>query len=303
MRYKKLTIMMLSFVLVTFIFPAGVFAADYSIVFGNTPPSIVNFNSPLSNSSSAGFAAVNSKWNQPRSSGTNPHNGADLQAALNTNVYAPYDGWATGITVTGSYDIDFLVDANNNNVKDDGDYHVRFYHMNSRETDGKKSQGALIGKSGNQGDVPPHLHFGVCSTSGGLKWLRNEVNYRHLSSSNWSSGKDLDAYSVVAWNSNIASFTAYIRNDGTKESFSEVRIYYRTSAGSWTDGGVMNKSGDVYSYNFTGKVSSGTSVQWMFRMLRSGVSQAAFGPAKFYQPDNNPNASSYAYSYFTNTVT
>ncbi|OBR68200.1 hypothetical protein A7K91_10295 [Paenibacillus oryzae] len=299
---RKITAFALSITAIAFLFTSNVFAADYSIVFGNTPPSIVNFNSPLSTTSTSGFAAVNSKWNQPRAVGTNPHNGVDLKAALNTSVYAPYDGWATGITGAGSYDIEFLVDANNNNKKDDGDYKIRFYHMNSREPDGKKSKGTLIGKSGNQGTSAAHLHFGVCSTTGGLKWLRNEVNYRHLSSTNWNSGKDLDAYSVVAWNNNTASFTSYIRNDGAKEYFSEVRMYYRTSSGTWTDGGALTRSGDVYSYNFTGKVPSGTSVQWMFRMIRSGVSQAAFSPAKFYQPNNNPNASSYPYEYWTNTV-
>lgn len=300
---QNITVFALSITAIAFFFTTNVFAADYSIVFGNTPPAIVNFNSPLSTTSTSGFVAVNSKWNQPRGTGTNPHNGVDLQAALNTDVYAPYDGWSTGITGAGSFDIEFLVDANNNNVKDDGDYKVRFYHLNSREPDGKKTQGTLIGKSGNQGTTAAHLHFGICSTSGGLKWLRNEVNYRYLSSTNWNSGKDLDAYAVVTWSSNTASFTAYIRNDGVKEYFSEVRMYYRTtSGGTWTDGGAITRSGDGYSYNFTGKVSSGTSVQWMFRMLRSGVSQAAFSPAKFYQPDNNPNASSNAYGYWTNTV-
>ncbi|PTQ57067.1 MAG: hypothetical protein BSOLF_2218 [Candidatus Carbobacillus altaicus] len=286
------------------IFVINVFAADYSIVFGNTPPSIVNFNSPLSSSSTSGFVAVTSKWNQPRSSGTNPHNGVDLQAAVNTNVYAPYDGWLTAISVTGPYDIDFLVDANNNNIQDDGDYHIRFYHMNSREPTGKKSKGALIGKSGSQGTSAAHLHFGICSVSDGLKWLRNELNYRHLSSTNWNSGKDLDAYAQVQWNNNnTASITAYIMNDGVKEHFSDVRMYYRTTtSGAWTDGGAITRSGDIYNYNFSGKVPSGTTVQWMMRILRSGVSQAAFCPAKFYQPDNNPNASSYAYGYWTNTV-
>lgn len=299
----KIVEIIFSIALIASVFTTNVLAADYSIVFGNTPPTIVNFNSPLSSSSTSGFVAVNSKWNQPRSTGTNPHNGVDLQATLNTNIYAPYDGWLTAINVTGSYDIDFLVDANNNNVQDDGDYHIRFYHMNSREPVGKKSKGALIGKSGNQGGVPAHLHFGICSVSGGLKWLRNEVNYRHLSSTNWNSGKHLDAYAQVQWNSNTASITAYIMNDGVKEYFSEVRIYYRTTtSGTWTDGGAITRSGDIYSYNFTGKVPSGTSVQWMMRIQRSGVSQAAFCPAKFFKPDNNPNSSSYAYGYWTNIV-
>lgn len=273
--------------------------SDYSINFGDAPPKQVEFRSPLST-----YAAVNSKWNQPRTTGSNPHNGVDLQASAGTNVYAPYDGWITHINITGPYDIDLLVDANNDNIKNDGDYHIRFYHMNARQAAGKVSKGALIGKSGNQGGVPAHLHFGICSTSGGLKWLRNEINYRHLSASNWNSGKDLDAYATVQWNNNSkAVITAYIRNDGAKEYFSEVRMFYRTTtSGAWTDGGVVPRSGDVYTYNFAGKVPSGTNVQWMMRLTRSGVSQAAFCPAKFYQPDNNPNATSYAYAYWTNKV-
>lgn len=301
----KILAIALSIIAMASIFTISASAADYRIFFGNTPPSIVNFNSPLSSSSSSGFVAVNSKWNQPRSSGSNPHNGVDLQASLNTSVYAPYDGWSTAIAVVGNYDIDFLVDANNNNIQDDGDYHIRFYHLNGREPTGKKLKGALIGQSGNQGPIgtPAHLHFGICSTSSGLIWLRNEVNYRYLSSTNWNSGKDLDAYAQVQWNSNTASITAYIMNNGNKEPFSEVRMYYRTTTGGpWTDGGAITRSGDVYNYNFSGKVPSGTSVQWMMRILRSGESQAAFCPAKFYQPDSNPNASTYAYGYWTNTV-
>lgn len=279
-------------------------ASAYSIVFGNTPPSTVNFISPLSTTSTSGFVGVNSKWNQPRSTGSNPHNGVDLQASLNTNVYAPYAGWATGINVTGPYDVQFLVDANKNRVQDDGDYYIRFYHMNAREGNGYKTQGQLIGKSGNQGGVPAHLHFGICSVNSGLKWLRNEVNYRYLTSSHWASGQDLDIYSQVRWNNNTPSIIAYIRDDGAKKSLSEVRMYYRTTtSGAWTDGGVMTKSGDTYTYNFNGKFSTGTTVYWMVRLTRSGVSQTAFCPAKYYQPANDPNASANPYGYWTNTMT
>ena len=75
----------------------------------------------------------------------------------------PYAGRAIGINITGSHDVQFLVDANKNKVKDDGDYYIRFYHMNAREVNGYKAQGQLIGKSGNQGGVPAHLHFGICA--------------------------------------------------------------------------------------------------------------------------------------------
>lgn len=127
---------------------------------------------------------------------------------------------------------------------------------------------------------------------------------RYLSSTNWSSGQDLDIYAQVRWNSNVPSIIAYVRNDGAKEPLSEVRMFYRTAtSGAWTDGGVMSKSGDTYSYNFNGKFSTGTSVQWMVRLIRSGVTQAAFCPAKYYQPANNPNSTSNAYDFWTNTVT
>lgn len=275
-------------------------ASQYDVVFGNTPPTILNFRSPLST-----FAGVNSKWNQPRNvKGTNPHNGVDLQATEDTPVYAPWAGWTTNITGAGPYDVQLQVDANNNQIKDDGDYYVRFYHLNSREAPGYKTQGQLIGKSGIQGTNSPHLHFGICSIIGGLKWLRNEVNYRYTT--NWNSGRDLDIYALVQWNAsgaNTPSLIAYVRNDGAKEPLSEVRMYYRTTtSGAWTDGGVMTKSGDTYSYNFNGKFARGTTVYWMVRLKRSGVSLAVFCPAKFYQPDNNPNASSYAYGYWTNVM-
>ena len=92
-------------------------------------------------------------------------------------------------------------------------------------------------------------------------------------------------------------------DDGTKRNFDEVRMYYRTTtSGTWTDGGAITRSGDTYSYNFAGKVASGTSVQWMMRLKRSWVNQTAFCPAKYYQPNNDPNATTYPYGYWTNTV-
>ena len=45
-----------------------------------------------------------------------------------------------------------------------------------------------------------------------------------------------------------------------------------------------------------------TTVYWMVRLTRSGVSQTAFCPAKYFHPANNPNSSSYPYGYWTNTM-
>lgn len=226
-----------------------------SPVFGSIYPTVLKFNSPLASNSSGGFVQVNSKWNQPRLGGSNPHKGVDLNATSGTNVYAPYCGWITHIVGGGQMDIRFFVDANKNGVRDDGDYCVDFYHLQSREQEGYKSQGQLIGKSGENGSPnQPHLHFGIRgkNVDGDLLWFRNQPNYRHLSQSCWKSGMDLDIFSQVNWKDNIASLTAYIMNEGQKEDLAEVRIYYRTtSSGAWTDGGTMNKSGDTYTYDFS----------------------------------------------------
>lgn len=278
-----------------------------SPVFGSIYPTVLKFNSPLASNSSGGFVQVNSKWNQPRLGGSNPHKGVDLNATSGTNVYAPYCGWITHIVGGGQMDIRFFVDANKNGVRDDGDYCVDFYHLQSREREGYKSQGQLIGKSGENGSPnQPHLHFGIRgkNVDGDLLWFRNQPNYRHLSQSCWKSGMDLDIFSQVNWKDNIASLTAYIMNEGQKEDLAEVRIYYRTtSSGAWTDGGTMNKSGDTYTYDFSGKFSRGTNVYWMVRLKRSGINQAAFCPAKYHQPNNNPNSSALPYAYLLSQIT
>ncbi len=278
----------------------------YDIIFGSIPPSIEKFNSPLAPDEKSGFVSVNSKWNQPRNvKGTNPHNGVDLYAREGTPVYAPYAGWTEGIWATGDYDIQLLVDANNNKIKDDGDNYVRFYHMSSREKIGYKAQGELIGRSGNAGGVPDHLHFGICSLSGGLKWLRNEVNYRYLANENneWNAGKDLDIYAYVSWDYGTASLDAYILDDCVKKDLAEVRMFYRlTTSGEWIDGGIMQKSGDTYSYNFREILPRGTTVYWMVRLTRSGISQRAFCPALYRRPAADPNEPIEPYAYFTNVV-
>ncbi len=278
--------------------PIGALAADYSITFDDYPVSIVNYDSPL-----ATYSVVTSKWNQPRSIGTNPHNGVDLRASIGTTVYAPYNGWITHISGVGGTDIAFIVDVNKNVVMDDGDYKIRFYHLNSRQPEGYKVKGLQIGSSGDKGTSQPHLHFGNCASSGGVRWFRTEPNYRHLSSSYWNSGKDLDSYSAVTWSNNTAYFTAYEMTVGDKDYF-EVNLFYRTvTGGTWIDGGVLTRSGDDYRYDFTGKFPVGTNVQWMFRLKLSDVSQNAFGKAKFFKPDNNPNATTNAYAYWSNTIT
>lgn len=66
----------------------------------------------------------------------------------------------------------------------------------------------------------------------------------------------------------------------------------------------MSRNGFDCTYDFSGKYSSGTSVEWLVRIKRNvGVSRPyAWAPSKYYNPDPNPNATSYRYVYFANTV-
>ena len=175
--------------------------------------------------------------------------------------------------------------------------------MKSRKENNYVTKGTLIGESGIQGTNAAHLHFGICSLSGGLKWLRNEVNYRHLPADKWNSGKDLDIYAYVSWDYGTASLDAYIMNDGYKEDLAAVEMYYRlTPSGEWIEGGAMQKSGDTYSYNFREILPRGTTVYWMVRLTRSGISQRAFCPALYRWPAADPNEPVEPYAFFTNVV-
>lgn len=288
--------------------------ADPAIVFGDYPLAVIDYRSPLG-SPTPNYSAVVSKWNQPRNQGTSPHKGVDLRAQEPTSLYAPYKGWVTASSYSGAtnaQDIDFIVDTNGNGIKDDGNHHIIFAHLSDRidfpanSTELYVNKGDYIGITGNKSSpgnpVGFHLHFGNC-TSGGSVWYRNEPSYRHLSSANWNAGKALDAYSLVTWNNNTAAFNSYIIDNGAPTHFSEVMLYYRTTSGNWTEIGPLSQTNYNYSYNFTGKVSSGKKVQWMFRLTRDGASPRAFGPAKFYNPADDPNSVAYAYAYWENSVT
>jgi len=101
--------------MIMFILPLNAYAYTYNIVFQNTPPSLLDWGRPVPY-----WAGITSKWNQPRDTGTNPHQGVDVGVDYGTEVYAVWNGWLTYLGQdSNGYNMGFLIDANNNGIQDD----------------------------------------------------------------------------------------------------------------------------------------------------------------------------------------
>ncbi|MCL2513935.1 MAG: RICIN domain-containing protein, partial [Oscillospiraceae bacterium] len=156
-----------------------------------------------------------------------------------------------------------------------------------------------------------HLHFGNYNATG-AKWGKNENNYRHLTSFQWNTGMDLDAYNRPDWKNNVASLNIYVMNNEkspnntlpyNKMSYDEVKFFYRVVGNSAWKIATPSKSGDVYSYNVAqDSTTHGKDVQWMFRLKCNITSIYAFAPAYYYQPYADPNSTSNGYMFWTNKV-
>ena len=303
-RIKKLCLVLIISLLI-FSFPAVSLSYTYNWYFEYTPPATLDWACPLPLDDNNHWPTVTSSWNTPRDVGTNPHRGVDLSAKYGTTVYAVWDGWLTQV---GLYTIRFQIDINSDRIKNDTVYYCEHYHLSNREDPDYYTKGQPIGNSGNEGgQYDPHLHFGGASSN--IRWYRNEVNYRYQSE--WNNGKDVDSFKWVEWNNNnTAAITIYFMDSPTSPppiSPSEVVIFHRKNGTStWTNGGSMAYIGNYkYTYSFAGKYPTGTTINWLVRIKRSGLGDFypyCWAPAKYDNPDPNPNSTSYPYAYITNTI-
>lgn len=300
MKLKRFLLSLLLIALLATIYTPFANAYSYAEVFSNVV-STINWNSPT-----ASWYAINSKWQQPRNvdelTSTNPHRGVDILAPYGTSVKAVWAGWTTQVS---TYGIRLRIDINNDGVQNDTPYYCYYDHLSMRLPNNYYAKGATIGSSGDNGGLyGAHLHFGGQSSSS--IWCRNEVNYRWTSS--WSGGKDVDAFSNQLWynSTSTAQVTAYFKDENGTYTPAEVRIFHRQHGTStWTNGGTMTNAGNyTYTYSFTGRYPSGTSVDWLVRIQRSGLGTKysyCWAPAKYSQPAPTPS-SAYQYPYYQNTV-
>lgn len=286
-------------------------AYSWTISFSGAGPlaGTYQFGTPI-----AAYPSVTSKWNQPRAvTGTNPHQGVDLTAALNTRVDAVCNGTVT--EHPGAYELILLCDTNGNGQADD-DLRVKYDHLNKVDVvpDGTYvSKGTYIALSGDEGGVyknSPHLHFGAKANrgDGNIVWVRNEPYYR-WNTSKWNAGNDLDFISLARWNGgNTAVVKSYARDENGYHgiNYGDVVIFHRRPGDSLWSSENMSKSGDDFSFNLGTIYQSGTPVQWMVRSTRTDLStsyyRVGFFIPKYAQPNENPNAVSYKYDYYSCTI-
>ncbi|GIO16479.1 hypothetical protein J19TS2_60340 [Cohnella xylanilytica] len=290
---------------------ATALAADYTIVFGGVGPGggTYSLGQPLS----TGYSAVTSKWNQPRNvtSGTNPHRGVDVTAAMNTNVLAVCDGWILSQDDGTENYLEFMCDRNGDNTKNDD---LKIYYDHVEEVgfvanNVKVTKGTKIAESGDEdGAYDPHLHFGAKAVRTGTTevWMRNEPYYRSVSA--WNYGKDLDFISNVSWNAgDTISVSSYVMNNGTPSDVTAVAFHRANGTSTWTSS-TMTKSGTgksaVFTFDLGNTYSTGTVVNVMVRATRPGLTvyDDAFMIPKYAQPAENPNSTANKYDYFSCTI-
>ncbi|MBD2846998.1 M23 family metallopeptidase [Paenibacillus sp. IB182496] len=220
-------------------------AADYDRVFaevyGLSSYGSTNGRSPIRSGSSDVWARVNSKTNQPRSSGTNPHQGADLQASAGTLVYPILPGKVVAVQHNTSSQLGSV--TLNHDIDGDGiydNYYVRYLHI---DPNGNSTTGISVGDtfSVNQsiGTIdtykvyPPHLHF---HRTNSISSLTYKLYGFYRSVSTWNFGSHLDFISGDAIVTNTLYINAYAATDNSTNIYdvSKIELYYKVGwSGSW----------------------------------------------------------------------
>ena len=273
----------------------------YSVVFAGAIDATTRWGSPVTTGPSS-YPTVTSKWNEARGGdGTSPHIGVDLGVGANYEVAAVTNGTLVKASDGTTWNTHSL------STPKSGVY-CHYEHMSSVSKTGTLRAGeafAIPGDVGSPGSV--HLHFGAYSENKMADRLayRTETLYRDTAA--WDYGRHLDTFSVVGWNyrgtaSVVLSFSGIGNPHNEKPTVAE--IYYRIPGDStWIGPYSMTNSSDyTYTYDFSGIVPSGTTIQWLVRYRRALSSTYMFCPAKFYKPSSNPNTVGWYWDYVTSTV-
>lgn len=299
--HRRIISVLLSFViLASLTIGASAAYGPYDITFTGAVDATTRWGSPVTTGPSS-YPTITSKWYEARTKGTSPHVGVDLGVGANYEVAAVTNGTLTKVSDGTTYNTHSL------STSKSGVY-CHYEHMSSVSKTGYLRQGeafAVPGDVGSPGSV--HLHFGAYTENkmSGRRAYRNETLYRNVSQ--WGNGRYLDTFSVVGWtNGSIASVVLSFSESTNShtEKPTVAQIYYRNEGDlTWLGPYDMKNTTEyTYSYDFSGKVPSGTTIEWLVRYRRASPSTYMFCPAKFYNPSSNPNTVGYSWDYVTSTV-
>ena len=310
--------------------PSVVNATDYTQKF---VPAAINgtatWKSPIRYNGEYLAPQVNSKWNEVRNVGTSPHIGIDLEVYDGTPLVAVDDGVLSNV-IYSTYNVVSLDVSTTDSYYSGKTVCCHYEHCSSVNPSGTYTEGDIIGYSGHYGQSSNnrHLHFAAHDRNvmSGRLGYRNETLYRYSIkgpmpytgtqvNDYWEKGKHLDTFS---WSTDSQSHVVSIilsmsgPNNNDSEHPSEVKLYYRTTnGGNWSGPVNMSNAGNSntfkYSFDFAtipNQVPSGSTVQYVIRYKRTNynTTQYMWAPAKYYDPNSNPNATSYPYGYFTLNV-
>jgi murein DD-endopeptidase MepM/ murein hydrolase activator NlpD len=299
---------------------------------GVTMELITDLWSPLRTSDSLTdyYARVNSKWQQPRDTGTTPHQGVDLQAASGTPIFPIHPGWVAfrhgrnssgvccvatpGAAPTDQWEIILELDWNNDGVRNDAVF-AKYDHIEQVwvTDDEQVFAGHQIGTSGSEaGAYGAHLHFGILNPRLGNtgRWTGMERHYTYVDYWNW--GDDLDFISFLKhYADNRVEATSYSLSNGLEEPLDPdgMRVYHRVAgASAWSDSPMQTMAGSTYRWTVDLDAlgyAAGTQIQWMLRAWRPRLLEAhpvAYWPPRYAHPGNFPNQTAAAFPYLTATT-
>lgn len=296
---KKIFIFFLSF----FLLVVSVATVDASQKFSQESLTSATFKSPNRSSSNVStdvWPHINSAWNQPRSVGTNPHNGTDLNMSVGTNVYSAFSG---NVSAKGT---DWI------QIRHVNGYYMVYKHINPSSS---LVVGSAVGTNTVIGTIQnisgAHLHFGLNTNTStnynNLIWASNSRPYSHVSSGNWYNGRGLDFVKSHSVSGGTITVYAYASDDANANIIpTKVSLYHRKSGTTaWSSSVNMTRSqiGNEYRYqsNFAALgYRNNDRVDFLIVAYRSGMSNNnwAFYPAYYAAPAETPNSSSVFYTVF-----
>lgn len=144
-----------------------------------------------------------SGWGDSYHSSQGGHNGIDISAAVNTDVYAAAPGKIVYAASMGARGNTIIVE---HSIGNGYSYYSYYQHLNSfTKTSGSVSAGTVIGKVGNTGgNYGYHLHFGIVRGASSLGSSALSLESKGWLIGSGEQGRILNNPSQSNWNGNYA---------------------------------------------------------------------------------------------------